>query len=190
MTGGRVVVLGRTGRNFAAGMSGGVAYVLDEHGDFATRCNKEMVYLEKLDDPAEIDEVKAMIERHVEYTGSDLGRRVLANWANNLPKFVKVMPKDYKRIFAPADTFAGAALWTIAWINLAAGYLMSILVGALSALRRGQPRLALSALLMPLCWLLVSAAAYRALYQLAKDPYFWEKTEHGARPASPARGRS
>jgi len=87
-------------------------------------------------------------------------------------------------LFAPADTFAGAALWTIAWVNLAAGYLMSIWVGAWSALRRGQPRLALSALLMPLCWLLVSAAAYRALWQLARDPYFWEKTEHGALPAA------
>jgi hypothetical protein len=64
---------------------------------------------------------------------------------------------------------------------------MSICVGALSAVRRGQPRLALSAVLMPLCWLLVSAAAYRALYQLARDPYFWEKTEHGLRPASPRR---
>jgi cellulose synthase/poly-beta-1,6-N-acetylglucosamine synthase-like glycosyltransferase len=86
------------------------------------------------------------------------------------------------RLFAPADTLAGAALWTIAWINLAAGYLTSIFVGALSAWRRGQPRLALSALLMPLCWLLVSAAAYRALYQLTTNPYFWEKTEHGLRP--------
>jgi hypothetical protein len=63
-----------------------------------------------------------------------------------------------------------------------------MLVGALSAVRRGQPRLALSALLMPLCWLLISAAAYRALYQLARDPYLWEKTEHGKRPAS-RRGR-
>jgi hypothetical protein len=95
------------------------------------------------------------------------------------------------RLLAPADSFAGTVLWTVAWINLAAGYLMSICVGALSAVRRGQPRLALSALLMPLCWLLVSAAAYRALYQLAKDPYFWEKTEHGVRPpGSPPRGRA
>jgi hypothetical protein len=91
------------------------------------------------------------------------------------------------QLFAPAQSVAGAALWAIAWINLAAGYLMSICVGALSAVRRGQPRLALSALLMPLCWLLVSAAAYRALWQLARDPYFWEKTEHGARPVSPRR---
>jgi len=94
------------------------------------------------------------------------------------------------QLFAPADSVAGAALWAIAWINLAAGYLMSICVGALSAVRRGQPRLALSALLMPLCWLLVSAAAYRALWQLARDPYFWEKTEHGARPASRRRSRA
>jgi cellulose synthase/poly-beta-1,6-N-acetylglucosamine synthase-like glycosyltransferase len=89
------------------------------------------------------------------------------------------------RLLAPADTAASAALWAIAWINLAAGYLVSILVGALSAWRRGQPRLALSALLMPLCWLLVSAAAYRALYQLATDPYGWEKTEHGGRYGAP-----
>jgi cellulose synthase/poly-beta-1,6-N-acetylglucosamine synthase-like glycosyltransferase len=92
-------------------------------------------------------------------------------------------------LLAPADSLAGAALWTIAWINLVAGYLMSICVGAWSALRRGQPRLALSALFMPLCWLLVSAAAYRALWQLARNPYFWDKTEHGARPGSPVRGR-
>lgn len=93
------------------------------------------------------------------------------------------------QLFAPAETFAGAAFWAIAWINLALGYLMSICVGALSAFRRGQPRLALSALLMPLCWLLVSAAAYRALWQLARDPYFWEKTEHGARPSARRRSR-
>src|SRR5262245_31196252 len=92
------------------------------------------------------------------------------------------------QLLSPADTYAGAALWTVAWINLAAGYLSSILVGALSAIRRGRPRPALSALLMPLCWLLVSAAAYRALYQLARDPYLWEKTEHGKRPGS-RRGR-
>jgi cellulose synthase/poly-beta-1,6-N-acetylglucosamine synthase-like glycosyltransferase len=92
-------------------------------------------------------------------------------------------------LFAPAASYAGAAFWTMAWINLAAGYLSSILVGALSALRRGRPSLALSALLMPLCWLLVSAAAYRALYQLATDPYLWEKTEHGKSPASRQRRR-
>jgi glycosyltransferase XagB len=93
------------------------------------------------------------------------------------------------QLMAPAETVAGATLWAIAWINLAAGYLVSICVGALSAFRRGQARLALSALLMPLCWLLVSAAAYRALWQLARDPYFWEKTEHGVRPSARRRAR-
>ncbi len=110
MTGGRVVVLGRTGRNFAAGMSGGVAYVLDERGDFANHCNKEMVYLERLEDPAEIEELKAMIERHADYTQSGLARRVLVNWANNLPKFVKVIPKDYKRMLEAFKAVEAAGL--------------------------------------------------------------------------------
>jgi glycosyltransferase XagB len=83
------------------------------------------------------------------------------------------------QLLAPAETPAGAAFWAVAWINLAAGYLTSMAVGAASAWRRGQPGLMRSALSMPLCWLLVSAAAYRALYQLAIDPYLWEKTEHG-----------
>ncbi len=98
MTGGRVVVLGRTGRNFAAGMSGGLAYVLDWNGDFATRCNKEMVSLEPLVAPDEVAAVQTMIQSHVQYTGSELGQRVLAQWADLLPKFVKVYPKDYKRM--------------------------------------------------------------------------------------------
>jgi cellulose synthase/poly-beta-1,6-N-acetylglucosamine synthase-like glycosyltransferase len=89
------------------------------------------------------------------------------------------------QLFAPAGTLAGAAFWTIACINLGAGYLTSILVGALSVWRRGRPGLALSALLMPLTWLLVSAAAYRALYQLVTRPYLWEKTEHGPLRRSP-----
>ena len=98
MTGGRVVVLGRTGRNFAAGMSGGIAYVLDKAGDFSIRCNQEMVELEKLTDPEEIIEVKEMIERHVRYTQSSLGQAVLDDWDHSLAHFVKVMPKDYKRM--------------------------------------------------------------------------------------------
>ncbi|MEE9238911.1 MAG: glutamate synthase large subunit [Thermodesulfobacteriota bacterium] len=97
MTGGRVVVLGSTGRNFAAGMSGGVAYVLDDEGDFSIRCNKDMVDLEPLN-AEDGEEVKEMIKRHVEYTGSDVGRKVLANWGSIVHKFVKVMPKDYKRM--------------------------------------------------------------------------------------------
>ncbi len=103
MTGGRVVVLGATGRNFGAGMSGGVAYVLDESGDFAKRVNAAMVGLEKLEAPAEIAEVRAMIERHQEYTQSTRAAAILANWAAYQPKFVKVMPKDYKRMLACID---------------------------------------------------------------------------------------
>ncbi len=98
MTAGRVVVLGSTGRNFAAGMSGGVAYVLDEAGDFPGRCNQEMVYLERLDGESEIEEVKAMIRQHAEYTNSELAWRILGDWERKISKFVKVMPKDYKRM--------------------------------------------------------------------------------------------
>jgi glutamate synthase (ferredoxin) len=98
MTGGKVVVLGPTGRNFAAGMSGGVAYILDETGDFATRCNQSMVGLETLEDPEEIADLRELIQNHVNYTQSEKGQAVLANWEVNIPKFVKVMPKDYKRV--------------------------------------------------------------------------------------------
>ncbi|WP_055075686.1 glutamate synthase large subunit [Pseudanabaena sp. 'Roaring Creek'] len=98
MTGGKVVVLGLTGRNFAAGMSGGIAYILDEAGDFATRCNTSMVGLEKLEDPEEIKDLKQLIQQHVDYTESAIGERVLADWNAMPPKFVKVMPKDYKRV--------------------------------------------------------------------------------------------
>jgi glutamate synthase (ferredoxin) len=98
MTGGKVVVLGLTGRNFAAGMSGGVAYILDEAGDFATRCNTSMVGLEKLEDPEEIKDLKQLIQQHVDYTESAKGAKVLADWNAVIPKFVKVMPKDYKRV--------------------------------------------------------------------------------------------
>jgi glutamate synthase (ferredoxin) len=98
MTGGKVVVLGRTGRNFAAGMSGGVAYVLDEDGDFATRCNTQMVGLEKLEDPEEIQDLHQLIQRHADYTQSQKALQVLSHWEAMLPKFVKVMPRDYKRV--------------------------------------------------------------------------------------------
>jgi glutamate synthase (ferredoxin) len=98
MTGGMVVVLGQTGRNFAAGMSGGVAYVLDEAGDFSHRCNLQTVALEKLDDPDEIELVWKMVQRHQTYTQSALAARLLANWGQVVPKFIKVMPKDYKRV--------------------------------------------------------------------------------------------
>ena len=98
MTGGKVVILGTTGRNFAAGMSGGVAYILDEKGDFATRCNTQMVGLERLEDPEEMAIVRQMIQKHADYTDSQKAKRVLANWEATIPQFVKVMPRDYKRV--------------------------------------------------------------------------------------------
>jgi glutamate synthase (ferredoxin) len=98
MTGGRVIVLGRTGRNFAAGMSGGIAYVLDEAGDFPAHCNQEMVSLEKLKDADEIEMIWKLIQRHQAYTKSERAAKVLADWLKLVPKFVKVMPKDYQRV--------------------------------------------------------------------------------------------
>ena len=102
MTRGMVVVLGKCGRNFAAGMSGGIAYVLDEKGDFAEkRCNTAAVDLEPV--PAEdIDLLFAMISSHVEATASPRGKWVLENWENMLPKFVKVFPHEYKRVLGIA----------------------------------------------------------------------------------------
>ena len=97
MTGGKVVVLGGTGRNFGAGMSGGVAYVLDEAGDFSTRCNQQMAALEKMEG-AEIDEVLDLITKHAHYTKSQRAYRIIALWEELAPKFVKVMPRDYKRM--------------------------------------------------------------------------------------------
>jgi glutamate synthase (ferredoxin) len=100
MTGGRVVVLGRTGRNFAAGMSGGIAYVLDEHGDARTRVNTQMVDLEQVTDPTEADALRRLIENHLERTSSARARQVLDAWDEWLPKFIKVIPRDYQRMLA------------------------------------------------------------------------------------------
>jgi glutamate synthase (NADPH) large chain len=97
MTGGRVIVLGRTGRNFAAGMSGGVAYVLDAAGDFRLRCNHELVDLEPLEQLEDIELVRSLVERHVQYTGSEHGARLLAGWSRAAAMFVKIMPRDFKR---------------------------------------------------------------------------------------------
>jgi len=97
MTGGRVVVLGPTGRNFAAGMSGGMAYVLDEKGDFKNHCNPEMVELDALD-PEEARELHLLIQNHYKYTQSDIAKKILDSWNKSLPLFVKVLPKDYKRV--------------------------------------------------------------------------------------------
>jgi glutamate synthase (ferredoxin) len=98
MTGGRVIILGRSGRNFAAGMSGGVAYVLDEAGDFKNRCNMELVALEKLTDADETEEVWKLIQRHQAYTQSERAAKILGDWKNFIPKFVKVLPQDYARV--------------------------------------------------------------------------------------------
>ncbi|WP_209861439.1 glutamate synthase large subunit [Paenibacillus shirakamiensis] len=98
MTGGRVVVLGDTGRNFAAGMSGGIAYVYDPQGTFLQRCNLEMVLLERVEDAEEAEQLQALIGRHIDYTDSAIGRRVLENWNESLQDFVRVIPKDYKRM--------------------------------------------------------------------------------------------
>jgi glutamate synthase (ferredoxin) len=100
MTGGHVIVLGPAGRNFGAGMSGGIAYVLDEKGDFAASVNTQMVGTEQLADPGEIKKVRELIERHSKYTGSTRAQQVLANWDKSVQRFVKVLPKDYKRMLA------------------------------------------------------------------------------------------
>ncbi|MDH4248323.1 MAG: glutamate synthase large subunit, partial [Deltaproteobacteria bacterium] len=99
MTGGHVVVLGETGRNFAAGMSGGIAYVLDENKGFPSRCNKGMVSLEALE-ADDLNLVRQMIGKHVEYTGSPKGRTLLESWDVWARRFIKVMPVDYKRVLA------------------------------------------------------------------------------------------
>jgi glutamate synthase (ferredoxin) len=98
MTNGRVVVIGRTGRNFAAGMSGGIAYVLDADGQFERRCNKELVELEPLADGEDVEFVRTMLKRHVQYTSSGRAADVLAGWLDHQSRFVKVIPRDYKRV--------------------------------------------------------------------------------------------
>jgi glutamate synthase (ferredoxin) len=108
MTGGRVVVPGRTGRNFAAGMSGGVAFVLDSAGTFQQRCNMAMVELDPLEEADDVLFVRQAIERHVELTGSDLGARILRDFDALRTVFVKVMPRDYKRVLL-AQARAAAA---------------------------------------------------------------------------------
>jgi glutamate synthase domain-containing protein 3 len=108
MTKGTVIVLGKTGRNFAAGMTGGIAYVLDETGEFAqVRCNSASVDLEPITDPKDADLVQLLTARHAELTGSPRAKWILDNWVRMLPKFVKVFPHEYKRVLgvprAPAE---------------------------------------------------------------------------------------
>ena len=98
MTGGRVVILGATGKNFAAGMSGGIAYVLDENHELYLRLNKQMVDMEAVTERHDGEELRTLIEHHVRETGSPLGKRVLDHFQEYLPKFKKIIPRDYKRM--------------------------------------------------------------------------------------------
>ncbi len=98
MTGGRAVILGPTGRNFAAGMSGGIAYVWDPERRFRSQCNTEMVALEAVVDAADVAELRHLVERHAQYTGSTVAAALLQDWDEALGRFVKVMPLDYKRV--------------------------------------------------------------------------------------------
>lgn len=98
MTGGIVVVLGQTGRNFAAGMSGGVAYVLDESNDFDYFCNMEMVELSLVEDNTDINELKTLIYKHQQYTNSNLAKKIISNWEQYVLKFKKVTPIEYKKV--------------------------------------------------------------------------------------------
>ncbi len=102
MTGGRVVVIGPTGRNFAAGMSGGIAYVYDDNGQFAKLCNLEMVELEQPDKPEDRETIKRLLENHYKYTGSTKAKAILDDWEKELRWFVKVMPTDYRRVLEHA----------------------------------------------------------------------------------------
>ena len=124
MTGGKVVVLGRTGRNFAAGMSGGVAYVLDSDGTFDARCNKDMVDLEPLADADDLDFVLTAIMKHATYTGSRYAERLMADWAGVRGRMVKVLPREYRTALAAeaarrvADQRAGDAASVVTMVRV------------------------------------------------------------------------
>lgn len=105
MTGGRAVILGPTGKNFAAGMSGGIAYVLDENYDFYLRLNKALVTMTGVEEKHDIEELRTMIEKHVEATGSAKGKRILHDFANYLPYFKKIVPNDYSRMLQEISRF-------------------------------------------------------------------------------------
>ena len=110
MTGGRVVVLGPTGRNFAAGMSGGIAYVWDKDNVFQKNCNTGMVDLFPVQDPKDILELRYLIEKHVKYTQSTVAENVLKNWDSVLPQFIKVYPRDYRRVLEEAEAIKSSGL--------------------------------------------------------------------------------
>jgi glutamate synthase (ferredoxin) len=98
MTGGCAVILGKTSKNFAAGMSGGIAYVLDEESDLYTKLNKALVGFSKVTDPADVQQLKSLIEEHTARTGSQRGREILDQFAVYLPKFKKIVPHDYAKM--------------------------------------------------------------------------------------------
>ncbi len=114
MTGGRVVVLGSTGRNFAAGMSGGIAYVLDEEGNFRHNCNTDMVELDAVESDDDLTELRTLIEKHRLLTGSTVAERVLSDWNTYVERFVKIMPSDYKRVLQERKLKAEGALTALA----------------------------------------------------------------------------
>ena len=103
MTGGRVVIIGPTGRNFAAGMSGGIAYVLADRKQFMINCNQDMVDLDKLESDEDVDIVKSLLTKHLEYTHSHVANEILNDWDEYQSRFIKVMPKDYKRVLAAIE---------------------------------------------------------------------------------------
>ena len=103
MTGGRAVILGKTGRNFGAGMSGGIAYVYDQDKSFKKRCNLSTFELEKLKIKEDLDELKELLEKHFRYTGSSVAKKILDNWKKETHNFVKVMPTDFKRVLQEMD---------------------------------------------------------------------------------------
>ena len=120
MTGGTAVILGPVGYNFAAGMSGGVAYVYDEAGDFAEHCNMEMITLEKVDDNDEQIRLHELIRNHKIYTGSEVADKIIGDWNNAISKFVKVLPVDYAQMLseiekAKAEGLEGTEMLTVAF---------------------------------------------------------------------------
>ncbi len=100
MTGGRVVILGPTGRNFGAGMSGGIAYVFDPHKQLLANCNLETIELDPVEGEQDELELRSLLENHLKFTGSDVAQLILDSWDDSLKHFVKVMPTDYKRVLA------------------------------------------------------------------------------------------
>jgi glutamate synthase domain-containing protein 2/glutamate synthase domain-containing protein 3 len=131
MTGGRVVVLGKTGRNFAAGMSGGMAFVLNSDGGFRRRCNLELVDLEPLEQADDVELVRELIARHARYTGSELATRLLCDWSMTAGLFVKVMPRDYKRALETPLIWSAASAGPAEAIDAAAAVPVSVISGVL-----------------------------------------------------------